>query len=285
MRYRTIVLMVTCSLFAACEQSAPPAEAKPAAVSPASAAVVAATPVEAVSAQPAVDADFAEDMAYATLRGRLIDSGWLPLRDPMCRENVGGTAPVCNELPEVESCSGDGRCVMHFANADDGKRIRVVTYGPYQRWNLPGEEAALAVKSWQVTALASAAASPACPSRDFDAFLKAFATDDRVEQAFIAPLVKVAELYSDDKGDHARMVYMDGAGYDDFNVNYAGNAFHYVNAEGKVDRSPLSLEVTQDGASARVVRYRYGMSEGNSYRFEEKNGCWYLTQDPDAPAP
>ena len=282
MRCRTVWILTLMLLAAACKPTAPAAErtvaAAPSAVEPTAALT------------PAGDFAFVKEMPYSTLRKRLTDAGWLPLRDPMCYENVGGEARVCRVLPEVESCSGDGHCVMHFASASESRRVRVTTYGPSDRWNVPGEEAALAVKSWNFSALQSTpesagSAGPACPSRDFDTFLKAFASDDRVERAFIAPLVKVTELHSDDTGDHERMVYVAGARYDDFNVKHAGNAFHFVDSEGKVDASPLALEVSQESKALRAVRYLYGMSEGNSYRFEEKGDCWYLSQDPEAPSP
>ena len=282
MRYQSVLMLTLMLLAAACKPTAPAAERPVAAPS---AAVEPAAP----PASP-VESAFAKEMPYATLRKRLTDAGWLPLRDPMCRENVGGEALVCRTLPEVESCSGDGHCAMQFANESEGKRIRVTTYGPSDRWDVTGEEAALAVKSWDVSVLQPTVKSlggavPACPSRDFDTFLKAFASDDRIERAFTAPLVKVAELYSDDVGDHVRMVYMTDAGYDDFNVNHSGNAFHFVDSEGKVDTSPLALEISQESKAISAVRYRYGMSEGNSYVFENKNDCWYLTEDPEAPSP
>lgn len=282
MHYRSAWILTLMLLAAACKPTAPAAEpsvaAPPAAAEP------------AVKAAPAVESTFSKEMPYADLRKRLTDAGWLPLRDPMCRENVGGEARVCNALPEVESCSGDGHCIMHFANADEGRKIRVTTYGPFERWNVPGEEAAFAVTSWDVSALvpaakATATTAPACPSRDFDTFLKAFSSDDKIERTFTTPVVKVAELYSDDSGDHSRMVYIDGSVYDDFNVDYAGNAYHFVNSEGKVDASPLEIDIAPESNTVRVVRYRYGMSEGNSYRFEDKGDCWYLSQDPEAPAP
>ena len=286
MRYRSASILTLMLLAAACKPTAPAAE--PATAAPPAAAAAAATAAPAPSpVAPAVESAFTQEMPYADLRKRLTAAGWLPLRDPMCRENVGGEARVCGELPEVESCSGDGHCVMHFANAAEGKRIRVTAYGPSERWNVPGEEASFAVNSWDVSALEPVAktAAPACPSRDFDAFLKALSSDSDIERAFTAPVVKVAELYSDDSGDHARMVYVDGHVYDDFNVDYAGNAYHFVDSEGKVDTSALKLDVAPEGNAARVVRYRYGMSEGNSYRFEDKGDCWYLSQDPEAPSP
>jgi len=286
MRYRNIWVLTVVLLAAACKPTTPAADA--AAAAPPAAAQPATPPAEA--AAPAVESGFSKEMPYADLRKRLTDAGWLPLRDPMCWENVGGEARVCGELPEVESCSGDGHCVMHFANADQGKRMRVTTYGPSERWNVPGEEAAFAVKSWDVSSLEPAAksiegAAPACPSRDFDAFLKAFASDPRIERAFTAPAVKVAELYSDDAGDQTRMVYVAGGAYDDFNVDHVDNAYRFVDGEGKVDTTPLKLDIASEGDRVRAVSYRYGMSEGNSYRFEDRGDCWYLAQDPDAPAP
>lgn len=283
MRYRTASLVVAAFLLAACKPAASTAETQPAA--PAAAPVeTAAVPA---SVQPGVEAGFTQNMAYATLRGKLIDAGWLPLSDPMCRENVGGEALVCGELPEAESCSGDGHCVMNFANAGEGKRIRVTTYGPFERWNTPGEESALAVKSWKISAsdAVAQAAAPACPSRDFDAFLKAFASDNSIERAFTAPVVKVAQLGGGEDGDDTVLVYQSAANYADFNVEYDGKAFHYVDAKGSRDAASLELKVEPQGENARTVRYQYGMSEGNSYTFENNNGCWYLTQDPEPPSP
>lgn len=286
MRYPTITLILV-GLLTACEPSAPvaatagaaPAEPSP---PPATAAAIEMPPV---AAAPAVDAAFVKDMPYATLRRRLLDAGWLPLRDPACWENAGGDASVCGELPEVESCSGDGYCNMAFANAAEGKRIDVSTYGPYERWNKSGEEAAVAVRSWKVSPLVANAGGMACPSGDFDAFLQDFAADEKIERAFTAPLVKVAELGGGEDGDDTVLVYEPGTKYDGFNVAYADKSFHYVDAEGVKDASALTLKVEPQGENVRNVRYLYGMSEGNSYRFERKDGCWYLTQDPEPPSP
>lgn len=286
MRYRSALILTLMLLAAACKPTAPAAE--PAAAAPPAVAEPAAVPAPATA--PAVEAAFTKEMPYADLRKRLTDAGWLPLRDPTCRENVGGEALVCGELPEVESCSGDGHCVMHFANADEGKRIRVTAYGPSERWNVAGEEAAFAVTSWDVSTLEPASksiegATPACPSPDFDAFLKAFASDDRIERTFTAPVVKTAELGGGEDGDDTVFVDLAAANYADFNVKYAGNAFHFIDGNGKQDASPLELKVEPQGEGIRMVRYQYGMSEGNSYTFEKKADCWYLTEDPDPPSP
>lgn len=279
-------LLLALVLIAGCKPAAQAGDAAAQAAAPAAAtaAVAATEAATAPAAQAAIDAGFKEGMPYATLRKQLIDAGWLPLRDPECWKNAGAGSTVCGLLPEVESCSGDGYCNMYFANADAGKRIEISTYGPYERWNEPGQEAALAVKSWQVSPL-DAQAAPACPSQDFDAFLKAFASNDQTERAFTAPVVKVAELGGGEDGTDTVLVYETQRSYDGFNVAFADNAFHYIDSEGAKDASPLKLDVQAQGDDVRQVRYQYGMSEGNSYMFRRTGGCWFLTQDPEPPSP
>ena len=276
------LLLVGCKPAAQAGDAAPGAAAAPAAATAAPAAAVPAT--AAVTPTASIEAGFSEGMPYATLRKHLTEAGWLPLRDPECWNNAGDGSKVCGMLPEVESCSGDGYCNMYFASTATGQRIGVTTYGPYERWNQPGQESSLAVKSWEVTPIAAATAAT-CPSQDFDAFLKAFASDAATERAFTAPLVKVAELGGREDGTDPVPVYEEGRRYEDFNVVYAGNAFHYVDSEGAQDKSPLKLEIKAQGDDVRQVSYLYGMSEGNSYTFERRNGCWLLTQDPEPPSP
>jgi hypothetical protein len=281
MRQTVLPLLVAALLATACKPQASAADPQAPATPPA--ATQASTAPEA---KPAIEAAFREGMPFAELRKRLLDAGWLPLRDPMCRENVGGTAEVCFELPEVESCSGDGYCNMHYANAAENRRISVTTYGPYGKWNVAGEESALAVRSWKAAALPAAeATAPACPSTDFDAFLKAFASDEKIERAFTAPLVKVAELGGGEDGTDTVLLYAAGGDYAGFNVAHRDGAFHYAMPDGKTDPAPLELQVEPQGDAARIVRYGYGMSEGNSYRFEQRDGCWRLTEDPEPPSP
>ncbi|MBL8263405.1 MAG: hypothetical protein JNM58_13355 [Xanthomonadaceae bacterium] len=283
MRHSVLSLVVVGLLATACK---PQATASDAQVDAGAAAPVAAAPAPEPEAKPAIEAGFREGMSFADLRKQLIDAGWLPLRDPMCRENVGGTAEVCFELPEVESCSGDGYCKMHYANAAENRRISVTTYGPYDKWNVAGEESALAVRSWKASALhAGEVAAPACPSSDFDTFLKAFASDEKIERAFTAPLVKVADLGAGVDGTDSVLRYDAGTDYAGFNVAWRDGAYHFAGPDGSVDKAPLELQVEPQGDAARIVRYGYGMSEGNSYRFEQRNGCWALTEDPEPPSP
>lgn len=275
-------LLLALVLIAGCKPAAQAGDAAAQAAAPAAAtaAVAATEAVTAPAAQTAIDAGFKEGMPYATLRKQLIDAGWLPLRDPECWKNAGAGSTVCGLLPEVESCSGDGYCNMYFANADAGKRIEISTYGPYERWNEPGQEAALAVKSWQVSPL-DAQAAPACPSQDFDAFLKAFASNDQTERAFTAPVVKVAELGGGEDGDDTVMVYEEGAKYDAFVLRFNDGKWilkPQPELEGRV--IPANVAVKPEGNGAYYVTLP-GNVEGISYRFERRNDCWQLTSDPE----
>jgi hypothetical protein len=277
MRYRNVVLCLLVLLLAACKPTAPATDAAAPAAAPA--ATPAAPAPAAQPAPPAIDAAFANGMPYADLRRRLLDAGWLPLRDPACRENVGGEARVCGVLPEVESCSGDGHCVMHFANAAEAQRIRVTTYGPYDRWNTPGEEAAFAVQSWERSPVAVAAAT-ACPAQEFDAFLQRFAADATIERAFTAPLVKVAELGGGEDGDDTVMTYQSGAAYDQFILMHRDGKWLVEPSEGGAASAPIEIAVRAESDGAHYVSIP-GNVEGISYRFERHGDCWQLTSDPD----
>lgn len=244
-------------------------------------AIAASAPPAAVTAE--IAKSWSKGMAYTDLRKSLLRAGWLPLRDPKCWDNVGGEAQVCGYLPEVVGCSGDGYCKMRFAHRESGLRAQIGTYGPYDPSNTTGDGKALKIRFWEFQSQ-HAPASPACPSRDFDEFLKRFASDKNVQRQFIAPVVKVMELRSDGDGDWPQPVYMLAEDYSGFNVEYRDGAYHFIDGEGRADPSRLRLTASPRGDGKRLVRYNYNMSEGNSYLFENTLGCWRLSEDPDAPA-
>ena len=233
-----------------------------------------------------VEALFKEGMPYSEMRKALSDAGWLPLRDPMCWENTGDQATVCTELPETESCSSDGYCNLNFANAVEQKSIRIGTYGDYSQWNKENGKGNFTVRFWEISAIPAPKETASCPSDNFDLFLKSFASDATVKVAFTNPLVKVSELVeTEDAGYTDRFVYMLRINYNDFNIINKNNEYHFVSYEGNIDTDPLPLEISDEGKGRKLVRYQYGMSEGNSYLFEFKNDCWYLTEDPEPPSP
>ena len=111
------------------------------------------TPVSGTDRTAGPRAEFLEGkltkgMAYADLRKTALMNGWVPLTSPDCKDNVGGPALVCNEIPEVNACSGDGYCLMFFNHQNSETRLSVTTYGPYDDWQTPGKASRLRVKNW-----------------------------------------------------------------------------------------------------------------------------------------
>ena len=276
---RLPMIVVLAFSIAACKASAPAASTvpEPAQSQPAPAAAAIAPAANGLLSKLSVG------MAYGDLRKSLLADGWLPLRDPQCWDNVGGVAAVCNLLPEIESCSGDGYCRAHFAKAPDSV-LSLTAYGPYSAWDKTGADATFRLKSFASSRIETTTAE--CPAQDFDEFLRKFASDTSVQRAYTAPLVKVAEI--EDRGDEGyfpRMVYQKASVYSDFDITYANDGFHFVDGRNKRDPKPLPLKIDAPTSDRRDVSFLYATSEGNSYRFDRKDGCWVLTEDPRPPTP
>jgi hypothetical protein len=87
----------------------------------------------------------AKNNAYQDVKGLVTAKGWRPLVCDQCKENVVGgdyeevcsTNPgshacrICDSLPELNSCSGDGYCLMQFYNRNSKLILKVGTYGAY----------------------------------------------------------------------------------------------------------------------------------------------------------
>ncbi|WP_146048806.1 hypothetical protein [Pseudanabaena sp. BC1403] len=83
--------------------------------------------------QIAIEAILKKQMLYDDLRTALLKNGWLPVITRDCKSNVGGEGDICDKTPELDSCSGDGYCLMHFAHKTDNLKLSITTYGraPY----------------------------------------------------------------------------------------------------------------------------------------------------------
>jgi hypothetical protein len=110
------------------------------------------TPAKPATPAAALTARLTPQMAYADLRAIALNQGWVPVANANCKENVGGTAAICDQLPELESCSGDGYCLMSFAYFGTARptRLSVTTYGPYSDWRTPGTSSRLRVIRWGI---------------------------------------------------------------------------------------------------------------------------------------
>jgi hypothetical protein len=100
-----------------------------------------------------------EGMAYADLRATVLSKGWKPKADAQCKANVVGgnfaelckhnpdQCKVCDDVPELSSCSGDGHCVMNFERGEE-EVLSVSTYGEISDWHGAGKASGLYVKWW-----------------------------------------------------------------------------------------------------------------------------------------
>ena len=113
----------------------------------------------------ALDAAVRKGMAYADFRKKVFDLGWKPIVDPQCKANVAGadhaelcasnadltSCKICDELPELSSCSSDAHCLMRFRQPASGVVLEATGYGEVKYWNESGDEAGLQVSGWEVT--------------------------------------------------------------------------------------------------------------------------------------
>lgn len=98
--------------------------------------------------QPKLEEALKKDMAYADMRTAVLAHGWKPAATADCRKNVGGGGAICDHLPELESCSGDGYCISHFESTAGG-RLDVTSYGMPEDWNVAGADSRLVVVEWR----------------------------------------------------------------------------------------------------------------------------------------
>ena len=106
---------------------------------------------------------FKEGMPYGDLRKRVISGNWKPKAHRQCKKNVVGDdfesicskdpqqCIVCDELPELNVCSGDGHCITEFSSNDGRKVLKVSTYGQIQDGLVEGEKSRLFVSWWNIS--------------------------------------------------------------------------------------------------------------------------------------
>jgi hypothetical protein len=150
-----------------------PAEAAPA---PDANAQAAAMPAAAPSAAPVAadsativkntEAALSKGMAYGDFRKAVLAQGWQPLVDAKCKANVvggkyekickadPGLCQVCDDLPELNSCSGDAHCLVQFTHAGVTGVLQATGYGETQYWKDSGKDSGFKVTGWELAAKA-----------------------------------------------------------------------------------------------------------------------------------
>jgi hypothetical protein len=57
---------------------------------------------------------------------------------------------ICDELPELDSCSSDAHCLVRFRHPDEKGVLEVTGYGEVEYWSETGEDAGLQIANWEV---------------------------------------------------------------------------------------------------------------------------------------
>jgi hypothetical protein len=84
-------------------------------------------------------------MDYADFRRAILSKGWVPVVDKQCKSNVDGGNELCEQMPELSSCSVDGYCLMRFHFVDAGQVMEVGAYGDTTGWSIQAKDSQLAV--------------------------------------------------------------------------------------------------------------------------------------------
>lgn len=104
-------------------------------------------------------------MAYADFRKQVLGLGWQPIVDSQCKANMTGadhaalcasnpdltSCKICDELPELSSCSSDAHCLVRFRHVASGQILEATGYGEVKYWNESGDDAGLQVSGWELT--------------------------------------------------------------------------------------------------------------------------------------
>lgn len=123
-----------------------------------------------------------------------------------------------------------------------------------------------------------------CPAQNFEGFLKAYASDEQVRRRFTAPVVKVARISDEGDAGYRKVIEsVPATEYTEFLLAFRDGKYTFAGlSQAEEAGSPgLSPIITAEPNDTYFVTLPDDV-EGISYRFERHDGCWRLTEDPDA---
>lgn len=289
MQYKkTIVLLIALTLLTACKQQAAADAAASStpdtAVSTTQNQVDQAVATE-LSAQQVLEKKLTKGMPYIELRKTVLAQGWLPLVTPECKENVGGEATICDQQPEVESCSGDGHCNMQFAHGDSQTKLRVGTYADNTKFwefsDLENSDSAIINEANAPMSGADSLAADACTQKGYWSFFESFVKSEVIRKSHTSPKVEIRSYSGKTK--------IEGK-YEKFKIGLFDNTWIYIDPAKKTDtvqRLELKDEVSGNTFRVNYQKAEFGPDEvllktigkPGAYVFELQNACWRLTQE------
>ena len=116
---------------------------------------------------PANDPDLGgairQGMSYGELSKAMSEHGWQPVSGDACLVNMVGadhaakcaanpnsqSCAWCRELPALQQCSADGRCLLRFTNASSGQVLEVGMDGELDLWKHNAPETMFGVSGWR----------------------------------------------------------------------------------------------------------------------------------------
>ena len=285
MQYKkTIVLLITLALLAACKQQA---AADVAASSTPDTSVTTQNQMDQpvateLSAQQKLEKKLTKKMPYAELRKTVLAEGWLPLVTSECKENVGGDAAICDQQPEVESCSGDGHCNMKFAHGENVFRVGTFAdYTKFWEFSVVEKSDSAIVNEGKEASGAVSLAVDACTQKGYWSFFESFVKSEAIRKSHTSPKVVVSSYSGNAK--------VEGK-YKQFKIGLFDSSWIYVDPATKssnVQRLDLKDELIGNTFRVTYQKVDFGPDEElvktigapGAYVFELQNGCWRLTQE------
>ena len=285
MQYKkTIVLLIALALLAACKKQA---AADVAASSTPDTSVTTQNQMDQpvateLSAQQKLEKKLTKKMSYAELRKTILAEGWLPLITSECKENVGGEAAICDQQPEVESCSGDGHCNMKFAHGENVFRVGTFAdYTKFWEFSVVEKSDSAIVNEGKEASGAFSLAEDACTQKGYWSFFESFVKSEAIRKSHTSPKVVVSSYSGNAK--------VEGK-YKQFKIGLFDNTWIYIDPAKKTDTvQRLKLKDEARGNTFRVnyQKAEFGPDEvllktigkPGAYVFQLQNACWRLTQE------